>query len=305
MFAWKEKQRIRDNAQRLSSFDAPRDGKNRRAIGLLPLPGVGQRHEISQSNALRYNQLLISMEGKQSTCCLRIASPKNKSRSAILLFRGRVLGCLYGSKNIDRQLFGEEALERAVADLAAPGNILDAYVLSEELVLAAAALFHGNVLNQSNYMSAEQTLEMASQHLLHSDMPGCIVISSNDNLAACMMYMFGGKIVGVYSFKDGWVQPTYESALHYLHLTPNPTVMASKLTACNVKEVMDLTFSATGLADRRASEWSGIKPDEALRDIQTEANKTLKNTMELSNSGRHAVAVPQQQQLRPAAASSF
>ncbi len=304
MFAWKEKQRLKDNGQRLSSFDGPRNGNNRRAIGLLPLPGVGQRHEISQSNYLRYHQLLISLEGKQSTCCLRIASPNNKSRSAILLFRGRVLGCLYGSKNIDRQLFGEEALERAVADLAAPGNILDAYVLSEELVLAAAALFHGNVLNQSSYMSAEQTLEMASQHLLHSDMPGCIVISSADNLAACMVYMFGGKIVGVYSFKDGWVESTYETALHYLHRTPNACVMASKLTACNVQEVMDLTFSVTGLADRKASEWTGIKADEALRDLSTEGNRTLKNTMELSNSGRLPVAPPQPT-IRPAAVSSY
>jgi hypothetical protein len=295
MFAWKEKKNLREQAQKLSSLGATgatRDGKNRRAIGLLPLPGDGQRHEISQSNYLRYHQLLISLEGKQSTCCLRVASPKNKSRSAILLFRGRVLGCLYGSKNIDRQLFGEEALERAVADLAAPGNVLDAYVLSEELVLAAAALFHGHVLNQSSYMNAEQTLEMACQHLLHSDMPGCVVISSDDNLAACMVYMFGGKIVGVYSFKDGWVQPTYETALHYLQRTPNAHVMASKLTACNVQEVMDLTFSVTGLADRRASEWTGIKQDEALRDLSADRGSSLKNTMEIS--GKHLVAPPQQ-----------
>ena len=76
----------------------------------------------------------------------RSISPRKKSRSAILIFRGRVVGCLYGRKDIGFQIMQQDAQMHAMAELATPGNVLDAYQLPEDLVLAAAALFHGQVL---------------------------------------------------------------------------------------------------------------------------------------------------------------
>ena len=226
---------------------------NRRAIGLLPAPVTEESHQVFDSHDLKYHQLLISIEAKQFTCCLRLVSPRRKSRAALLIFRGRVLGCVYGNKTIGCQLFGKEAHQYALADLAEPDNILDAYMLSDELVLASASLFHGYVLNASPDTRAQQLFNIAVDGLKSSRSPGCVVISTDDNMAACMVYFFGGQIIGVYSFREGWVEPSYAGAQRYLVAVPNAKIMASSIAAKNVEEVMELTFGLTPIAEARDS----------------------------------------------------
>lgn len=288
MFAWKDRRDFQEQARKLSVVESAQNGVNRRAISLVPIAQIKETHEISQSNYLRYHQLLISIEGRQSTCCLRIVSPRNKSRSAILIFRGRILGCLYGNKRFAHQLIGQDAYAQAMADLAAPDNILDAYLLSEELVLAASALFHGQVIDTAEDMTSSQIFELASQRLIQSNMPGCIVISTNDNLAVCVVYFFAGRIVGVYSYKDGWVESSYETGMRYVQTTENAKVMASMLGAKNIDEVMQLTSSLTGLADRGSREWSDVSPSQlpkpyCLLETSQRKSEGLRNTFQLNS----------------------
>src|SRR5262249_33125714 len=140
MFAWKEKRDSKSRIDKLMADHHEHFGVNRRAIGLIPTPLHREVHDVSESHTLRYHHLLISIEGNHHTCCMRVVSPRNKSRSAIMVFRGRVLGCLYGNKKLESQQFGSDALEQAMSDLAHPESMLDAYMLPEDLVLAASAL---------------------------------------------------------------------------------------------------------------------------------------------------------------------
>ncbi len=278
MFAWKEKKGIQETISKLVSAETNGQGANRRAINLVPLPTVRETHEIAQSHRIRYHQLLVSIEAKQSTCCIRVISEASKSRAAILVFRGRVLGCLYGSKFEDQQVFGEEAHQRAMSELAKPDNIIDTYLLSEELVLAGGALFHGHQVKQSG-ATAEQVFESAVTHLTHSNSPGCVVINSANNEAMCMVYIFKGHIIGVYSFSEGWVQSTYETALKYVLSSPDTQVMASALAARNIKEVESMTFSLTGLGDRanqpQKLNYTMITPCDDLHDLQKDSGRHL------------------------------
>src|SRR5271156_1534058 len=148
MFAWKDKNSL-CKVEKACAIDPQPNGVNRRAIGLLPLPETRDQHKIARSEALRYKQLLLTIEARQSSCCLRIIATNRKARSAILIYKGRVIGCLFGSKDVGQQIFGEEAHREAMADLAHPENIVDAYLLSEEIVLAGASLFHGHVMKIS------------------------------------------------------------------------------------------------------------------------------------------------------------
>lgn len=278
MFAWKEKKGIQETISKLVSAENNGHGANRRAINLVPLPTVRETHEIAQSHRIRYHQLLVSIEAKQSTCCIRVISETSKSRAAILVFRGRVLGCLYGSKFEDQQLFGQEAHQRAMSELAKPDNIIDTYLLSEELVLAGGALFHGHQVDAFG-SSPEQIFESAVTHLMHSNAPGCVVINSADNEALCMVYIFKGHIIGVYSFSSGWVLSTYEAALEYVVDSPNAQVMASALAARNIKEVENMTFSLTGLGDRtdqpKQLSYSMITPCDDLHDLQKDSGRHM------------------------------
>lgn len=279
MFASQQMKRLQQTGKKALRSDASYKGSNRRAVALMPGPALKETQEIQIGDQGKYRQLLLSIEANQSTCCLRITSPKHKSRSAILIFRGRALACIYGSKRFGQQLFGEQAYEHILVDMSHRDNVLDAYILSEDLVLAAASLFHGEVFNARIGASAEEVFEAAHNCLVHASKPGCIVINDQDNLPVAIVYIFGGKVVGIFSHRDGWVSTNYETAARYISQTRNAKVFASMLSARNTQEVQELTFSLSGLGDRPSNDWSGLSKFELgspiFVNIQPKVKKPL------------------------------
>jgi hypothetical protein len=232
------------------SIHANRAGASRRATSMIPLAATGTTHEIAQTGSVRFHQLLISLEGNQRTGCLRIISPRNKSRSAILMYRGRVVGCLYGSRKLDYQCLQQDAHKFALTELAMPGNILDAYELPEELVLAAASLFNGEILDIDTMLPPQGSFEQALSAISESRLPGCIVVNSSADEMICMVYVFDGRIIGIFSANDGWVKPTYEVAMGYLSRSKNNAkVMASFMPIRDREHAMTFGFSLTGLGE--------------------------------------------------------
>jgi hypothetical protein len=301
MFAWKVKRDFEDQIQKLCTTDARSDGVNRRAISLVPVPPKSERHEIRLSADLRYRQLLIYLEANQSTCCLRIISPSRKSRSAILIYRGLVIGCLYGNKKLEHQIFGENAHQHTVNDLAQPDSIVDAYVLTEEIVLAAASLFHGNVMRTPPNKLPHEIYYQAVESMLASNSVGCIVISDNEGIAMCMIYLFAGKIVGAYSFADGWLTDPFDAGLACLRAHQDPKVLASALNAANESEAIQLCFSLSGLSesspDREDSRFSEITmhTSSAAEQYRTELQLTHMESREsghLHNRGKRPIIKP-------------
>lgn len=248
MFVWKEKLTAREEIQKATTLESTAKGSNRRAVGLVPFPLSEKDREISIAQKIRYQQLLISIEGKQSTCCLKVVSPKKKSRSALLCFRGRAIGCIYGRKDLDSQLLGQEAFEHFLDDLSIPDSIVDTYILPENLALSATSLFHGEVFNQPLGKGAPETVHFVFQNLLRTRMPGCIVLKrfATDEVLA-FIYMFDGEIIGIFTFANGWLEPTLQQALELVETNVAIMVSASKLNACNVDEVFKLSFSLTGM----------------------------------------------------------
>jgi hypothetical protein len=263
MFASQEMKRLQQHGKKEQpKQESHYRGSNRRAVAMIPGPALRDTQEISVGDQSKYRQLLLSIEANQSTCCLRITSPKHKSRSAILIFRGRAFGCIYGSKRFGQQLFGEQAYQHILADMSHRDNVLDAYILSEDIVLAAASLFHGEIFSARSGASSEEVFEAAHNCLTRAGKPGCIVINDQDKLPVAVVYVFGGKVVGVFSHKDGWVSTNYQTALKYVTQNRNASVFASMLSASNTQEVLALTFSLSGLGDRESSQWNGISKFE-------------------------------------------
>ncbi|MGH7192644.1 MAG: hypothetical protein ACREJM_03815, partial [Candidatus Saccharimonadales bacterium] len=187
--------------------------------------------------------------GNKRTGCLRIVSPTRRSRSAILIYRGRVVGCLYGSRKFDTHFLQHDAHRRALADLAAPGNVLDAYELPEELVLAACSMFNGQVLRIDMQQQSTDMMEQALRTISETGLPGCAVVNTIEDEMVCMVYVFEGKIIGVFSAQDGWVKPSYEAAMKYTGCGQPTKVMASFLPITDREQAETLGFSLTGLSD--------------------------------------------------------
>src|SRR5262249_32117356 len=161
-------------------------GSNRRATGMLPTSQSGPPDQFQSLTKTDYQRLLLSIQKKRQSCCLQIESETNKSRSAILIFRGRILGCIYGKQGLQQHVFNEAAYVLALKALASADHTITIYSLDEELVIAAAALFHGKIIEISEYANAQHIFDFAHDSLVQFNMPGSISIVGENDLSVCM-----------------------------------------------------------------------------------------------------------------------
>jgi len=278
---------------------------NRRAIGLVP-SGQGVETEIGWKGIDVAKQLLF-IENKEETCCIKVTSEKFLSRSALLILRGRLIGCLYGSKQLDAQLFGAAARQRALNDLSDIQSTVSFYRLTEEFALSAAAIFQGSMFTSSADSDQKVALDRAHHFMMKNRLAGAVTISDEKNLGVVLIsYYHNGKILGAYSFSEGWVQPNFDTGENHLNLAANPTIYAAVLNSDIDNLLKNHSSSLSGLGDRKIEDWRpqiAQSKDSGVRLIQfanvkrkvkpkLEENKFLPNTGVLAtfNSQKTAAA---------------
>ena len=238
-------------------------GISRRATNLLPSPQASSDVLLKGASINGYTNLLLSLESSQKSGCLVIQSEKNKSRSGILIFRGRILGCMYGQKNLKNYLFANNAYDQALKDLQSNRKSVDVYGLKDEIVIAAASLFHGPTFEESD-MPPTQFFDEVLGQLVESNVPGCIVMTDKKDDANYMVYIFAGQIVGIHYSKKGWQQPDLASVYKYLNKNPHQRIQACILPCQNAAEVNQYSFSLSGLGDRDFSKSSVTSKHDVL-----------------------------------------
>jgi hypothetical protein len=245
-----EKMRLRQQRERDKAPPLYK-GLNRRSIGLLPGPRDVKTCFLANHgmDPKRAEQVLLAIEANQNTCCIRTSSASVKSRAAALIFRGRVLGCVYGNKSMPSQLFGPAAYEHLHRELSLRDTAFESYMIEEDIALASASMFHGTVLD-SPKQNPEESFRTIHEQLKGFNHPGCALIVDENSTAIFAAYYFRGKMVAAFSYQDGWLNPTLESAWRYLRDDSRLQVLSSMLTAGSITEVGELTFSVSGLADR-------------------------------------------------------
>lgn len=253
MSIWKERQSQAEQAQKLREITCNTNGLNKRAIGLFPQPKEDKPTAIDFTTKNKFHTLLIEMEGREETCVMRLISPVHKTRAAVLIFRGRVLGCVYGHMEGPEQLqaLGKEAFDQVMMEMLSGDTIIDSYKIDDKTAIAACSIFHGDLFEPGSHMSLNEIFDFAIKHLLESLAPGCIIINDGEG-AKAVIYTFKGKIHGIFSYKDGWLEPNKEQAESLLDgLNPSCTsISASKLRMANIWELKPLTFSLTGLEEQ-------------------------------------------------------
>lgn len=243
-FIWKEKLSMRNELSNLARplTLANSTGVNRRAIGLMPSPIAEKDRQIADSSSVKHRELMLLLESTERTLCLRVYSPVRKSRSAALVFRGKVLGCVHGEKGAPAQKFGREAFQELYFDFVSKDSIIERYELPETLALSGGSLFHGSTFNQSHDQEAKSAYEKAASFLLDRSSAGLVVAARRDNSTVGFVYIFDGQVIGVFSFKDGWIEPDLEQGLKMVSNTSAPVVMASELKANSIDEVKQISF---------------------------------------------------------------
>ncbi|HEY9734393.1 MAG TPA: hypothetical protein V6C89_20950 [Drouetiella sp.] len=181
-----------------------------------------------------------------------------KSRATIIIFRGRVLSCVYGKRGSDRYKFGRAAFAAAQIDLLQQQAEISLHALTEESALAAAAFFEGHQQDQQKNSAAQDFFSRVSGEINGRKAPGCFVVRDNENNATAVIYFHGGKIIGIYSYEKGWLKDNkFETAIKTVNDKRSAKTAAYMLNALSLQEIYDMTFSLTGVDDNELDrdEW--------------------------------------------------
>lgn len=283
MFIWKERKDQLSELEKVASEQPGLDGINKRAIGLFPQPKEDTPRKVDFVSQIKYHRLLVNMEGQEETCVMRLISNRNKSRCGVLVFRGRVLGCIYGRMQEGEitQLLGQDAYAMARLEMLSSDTIVDTYKIDDKTAIACSSMFHGELYEPPSCECARDIFHYSINHLLESLMPGTIIISREDAHAG-IIYIFKGKVHGVFSFEQGWLEPTREAAEALFANVPNPTIAASKLLCCNIWELKEFTFSLTGLEESHLSGTNNLSNSldyAALHDLDKRAEGGLSKAL--------------------------
>jgi len=264
--------RLKEQKPKQSSYGSV----NRRATSHMPPPTKAEDVLLKNASLDSCNSLLLSLEANQQSGCLIIQSEKNKSRSGILIFRGRILGCVYGQKDMHSYSFGNAALKQALKDVQYPNKIVDIYRLDEEIVVAAGALFHGQT-TENLEIPASQFFSQSLAKMLQDNSPSCIVITNKKDGTTIMVYVCSKRMVGIHSSKKGWLKADVSALQHHLNDSKDSRVQSCHIPVQNIDEVAQYSFTLAELTKANAaaiSHFYGHNIFYQLRRGETNSNSS-------------------------------
>lgn len=227
-------------------------GTSRRAINFFPGRGLSPktRANLTLSNKQPILPQLISIEAQKLSGCIKMESNRFKSRSAALIYRGRVIACVYGSKARPEQVFGPEAYSLMMSEISSVNSEVTSYALTEEVVLSAASMFHGGVFNASPDQDNMESLSGCMQFIHDLAAPGSIAVADQGGNPVCFLYLSGGSLLGINSLNSAVKEKDMRSVRQYLQKNAQSQIMANSMVTENTS-IDRLTFSMLGKSAQR------------------------------------------------------
>lgn len=233
----------------------PPNFKLRRAIDLI-LPSIGE----NKGSNIRIGDedlewLITDLEGGMRTGCVKAFCEPRKSRSAVLLYRGRAVGCIYGNKTLPEPQPTEPSLQMMLNDLNEPDTHLLIYDLPEEVTLAMSALFLGYPVERNDDLDGRSYLDYIGSWLQQKEQTACLAISTS-NGATCLAFVHKGRYVGAFYVEDQKFDPNIQFVFDLLNNDRGAMVSASilppELTSASVRFGFSLSMA------RKAAAQSGM-----------------------------------------------
>lgn len=176
----------------------PRTFKLRRAIDIIMPPTKG-KPEILRAGDYDVARLSHDLERSKLTGCLKAVSQQKYSRSAMLLFQGRAVGCIYGKKPQSDPYPTETALQMMLLDMSFPETSLQLYELPLEVVLPMSSLFLGCPVDEEATSTNERPqLNAALQSLKSKKTTACLTLHLNSGSELCFAFVHKGRYYGAY-----------------------------------------------------------------------------------------------------------
>ncbi|MBS1957598.1 MAG: hypothetical protein JST89_25650 [Cyanobacteria bacterium SZAS-4] len=146
--------------------------------------------------------IMADLEGSMRTGCIKAANQSKKSRSAMLVYRGQVVGCMYSSNVLPDTRPTEESLQSTFADLAVPNTAVMMYDLPENITLAISALFRGYPVQRSDNYDAVAYFNYIYEWFDSQKSTACIIITAPSDSSTCLAYVYKGQFCGAFCVED-------------------------------------------------------------------------------------------------------
>ena len=191
-----------DNAFSIWVDSYPPNQRVRRAIDLF-MPSISGKllHEMKCS-ACDPRQLLADLELANFTGCIKARSEEKKSRSAMVIYNGRIVGAIYGKKDAQEPYPVDRAYKMLGEDLLEPDTMLTVYELPDGVVLSMAALFLGVPITKDANKGSADYLDHAIVSMKLAGETGCVTITeTEDEPNLTILFIHQGMMVGCYEVR--------------------------------------------------------------------------------------------------------
>lgn len=224
----------------------PVNFKLRRAIDLI-LPSIGE----DQGTQMRIGDedlewLITDLEGGMRTGCVKAFCEPRKSRSAVLLYRGRAVGCIYGNKTLPEPQPTEPSLQMMLNDMHEPDTTLLIYDLPEEVTLAMSALFLGYPVERNDDLDGRSYLDYIGSWLQQKEQTACLAMTTSAG-ATCLAFVYKGRYVGAFYVEDQTFAPDINFVFDLLSNDKGANVSASilppEMTSASVRFGFSLSMA--------------------------------------------------------------
>lgn len=189
-------------AFRVWAQNPPRKFALKRAVDLI-LPPIHTESANSFKIAdYDLEWLITDLEGGMRTCSVKAMSEEVPSRSAMLLYRGRAVGCAYTSTAWPEPPATEQSLQMMLHDLTLPETRVSIYDLPESLTLAMSALFMGYPVKRTDDYEARPYFDYICEWLESKGQTACLIISLPATNSNCFSYIYKGQFAGAFYVAD-------------------------------------------------------------------------------------------------------
>lgn len=190
----------------------PRNFRLRRAVDIIMPSLTGKLNHSVNCGDYDINVLLKDLESSELTGCIKAESNELLSRSAALLLKGRVVGCIYGRKPQPQAQLLEQSLKAMLADLGNQSTQMQVYELPEEVVISMSALFLGIPLDEGHAANSEPRtyLDTVIPDLATREDTACMMVSTTEKPSRCLGFIYQGKPCGTYSIAEQKFDPSFD-----------------------------------------------------------------------------------------------
>ena len=191
-----------DLAFQVWAQDRPMAFRAKRAIDLIPeaLPGTPVQRLMVQEHDLE--GLIFQLESSKITGALKAFSATGQSRSAVLLYQGRVVGAVYGNANMTELQPMDAAIQLMIADWAWPDTEALLYELDEGAVLSLSALFLGYPVARSDKRDAREYMDYIAEWIREKKQTACLAFTLPKSKTNCLAMYHRGRFVGCYHAEE-------------------------------------------------------------------------------------------------------